>query len=172
MLANRLTGLFIIVLGALAAWAGSRLPPVPGQQIGPEVFPMVVGIGLVLCGALILSGVGHRYEQEAEADLAKITNEFEADLGVSNEQVPRWRQALVLTPPLLLVFYYLAVDRLGFLPTAAVIVFCASLALGGKLRIAVPSAILAPIFVNAVFVKLLRVPLPSGYLSMPWIGLP
>lgn len=172
MLANRLTGLFIIILGALAAWGGSRLPPVPGQQIGPDVFPMVVGVGLVLCGALILAGVGHRFEQEAEADLAKITSEFEADIGLAHQPTPLWRQALVVAPPLLLVFYYLAVDRLGFLPTAALIVFCASLALGGRLRIAVPSALLAPLFVNIVFVKLLRVPLPSGYLSMPWIGLP
>lgn len=172
MLADRLTGLFIIALGALAAWGGSRLPPVPGQQIGPEVFPMVVGLGLVLCGLLIASGVGHRFEEEAEADLAKITSEFEADQGLTQHEMPLWRQAFVLLPPLLLLFYYLAVDRLGFLPTAAVIVFCMSLALGGKLRLALPMALAGPMFVNLIFVKLLRVPLPSGLLPLPWIGLP
>lgn len=172
MLSNRLTGLFMALLGALAAWGGSRLPPVPGQQIGPEVFPMVVGAGLVLCGVLIMAGVGHHYEQEAEADLAKITSEFEADLGVTDQVMPLWRRAYVLVPPLLLVFYYVAVDRLGFLPTAAVMVLCASLALGGAVRLAVPMALAAPLFVNLVFVKLLRVPLPSGYLPLPWIGLP
>lgn len=172
MLADRLTGLFIIVLGALAAWGGSRLPPVHGQQIGPEVFPMVVGLGLVLCGALIVAGVGHRYEEEAEADLAKITGEFEADQGLTPHETPWWRSALVLLPPLLLLFYYLGVDRLGFLPTAGVIVFCMSLALGGSLRLALPMALAAPLFVNLIFVKLLRVPLPSGFLPLPWIGLP
>jgi putative tricarboxylic transport membrane protein len=172
MRADRLTGLFMVVLGALAAWGGSRLPPVPGQQVGPEVFPVVVGIGLVLCGLLIALGVGHQFEEEAEADLAKITSEFEADLGLAHQDMPLWRQAFVLVPPLLLVFYYLAVDRIGFLPTAAVIVFCASLALGGKVRLALPMAIAAPLFVNLIFVKLLRVPLPSGYLPLPWIGLP
>jgi putative tricarboxylic transport membrane protein len=33
-------------------------------------------------------------------------------------------------------------------------------------------AIGAPLFVNLVFSKLLRVPLPSGLLPMPWLGLP
>jgi putative tricarboxylic transport membrane protein len=33
-------------------------------------------------------------------------------------------------------------------------------------------AIGAPLFVNLVFLKLLRVPLPSGLLPMPWLGLP
>jgi putative tricarboxylic transport membrane protein len=171
MLADRLTGTFMIVLGALAAWAGSRLPPVPGQQIGPEVFPVVVGLGLVLCGVLIVAGVGHKFEEEAEADLAKITSEFEADIGAPIEPTG-WRRALVLVPPLLLLFYYLAVERLGFLPTAGLIVLAASRALGGSWRIAVPMALAAPLFVNLVFVKLLRVPLASGFLPLPWIGLP
>ena len=69
-LSDRVTGLFLVALGALAAHGGSRLPPVPGQQIGPNVFPLVVGIGVVICGGLIALGVGRRYEEEAEADLA------------------------------------------------------------------------------------------------------
>ena len=35
-----------------------------------------------------------------------------------------------------------------------------------------PLAIAAPLFVNLVFAKLLRVPLPSGFLPLPWLGLP
>jgi 6-phosphofructokinase len=72
-LSDRVTGLFMVALGALAAYGGSRLPPVPGQQIGPDVFPLVVGIGLAICGGMIAFGVGRHYEEEAEADLAKIT---------------------------------------------------------------------------------------------------
>ena len=47
-LSDRISGAFLVALGALAAYGGSRLPPVPGQQIGPNVFPMVVGIGLAI----------------------------------------------------------------------------------------------------------------------------
>jgi len=72
----------------------------------------------------------------------------------------------------LLLFYVVAVDRLGFLPTAAAMVLTASLALGAQLRLAVAMAIGAPLIVNLVFSKLLRVPLPSGLLPLPWLGLP
>ena len=43
---DKVSGLFLIGLGAAAAYGGSLLPPVPGQQVGPNVFPMVVGGGL------------------------------------------------------------------------------------------------------------------------------
>jgi putative tricarboxylic transport membrane protein len=171
-LSDRVTGLFMVVLGGLAAYGGSRLPPVPGQQIGPNVFPLVVGIGLAICGGMIAFGIGRRYEEEAEADLAKITSQVAAETGETDRPHGWWRGLKALVPPALLLFYVLAVDRIGFLPTAAVMVLTASLALGARLRLAIPLAIGAPLFVNLVFLKLLRVPLPSGLLPMPWLGLP
>src|SRR5262245_19525025 len=167
-LSDRVTGLFMVALGGLAAYGGSRLPPVPGQQIGPDVFPFVVGIGLAICGGMIAFGIGRRYEVEAEADLAKIQIATETGTGDHSW----WRGLKALVPPALLLFYVLAVDRIGFLPTAAVVVLTTSLALGARLRLAVTMAIGAPLFVNLVFSKLLRVPLPSGLLPMPWLGLP
>jgi len=171
-LSDRVTGLFMVVLGGLAAYGGSRLPPVPGQQIGPNVFPLVVGIGLAICGGMIAFGIGRRYEEEAEADLAKITSQVAAETGETDQPHGWWRGLKALVPPALLLFYVLAVDRIGFLPTAAVMVLTVSLALGARLRLAIPLAIGAPLFVNLVFLKLLRVPLPSGLLPMPWLGLP
>jgi len=172
-LSDRVTGLFMVALGGLAAYGGSRLPPVPGQQIGPNVFPLVVGIGLAICGAMIAFGIGRRYEEEAEADLAKITGRIAAETGEAEAPPTSWWRGLrALVPPALLLFYAAAVDRIGFLPTAAVVVLVASLALGARLRLAIPMAIGAPLFVNMVFLKLLRVPLPSGLLSLPWLGLP
>jgi putative tricarboxylic transport membrane protein len=162
----------MVALGGLAAYGGSRLPPVPGQQIGPNVFPLVVGIGLAICGGMIAFGIGRRYEEEAEADLAKITSQIATETGKDGHPQSWWRGLTLLVPPALLLFYVLAVDRLGFLPTAAVLVLITSLALGARLRLAVPMAIGAPLFVNLVFLKLLRVPLPSGLLPMPWLGLP
>jgi putative tricarboxylic transport membrane protein len=171
-LSDRVTGLFMVALGALAAYGGSRLPAVPGQQIGPNVFPLVVGIGLAICGGMIAFGVGHHYEQEAEADLAKITGQIAIATGDGDERSGWWRSLKALVPPALLLFYVVAVDRLGFLPTSAVMVLITSVALGARLRLAVPLAIGAPLFVNLVFSKLLRVPLPSGLLPLPWLGLP
>lgn len=163
-LSDRVTGLFLIALGGVAAYGGSRLPPVPGQQIGPNVFPMVVGAGLVLCGALIALGIGHRFEEEAEADLAA-----HSDRAAEPPRAhARWRGLLALVPPGLLLFYVFTVDRLGFLLTAAIVILTAALALGARLRLAVPLAIGAPLAVHVVFAKLLRVPLPWGLVPPPW----
>lgn len=162
-LSDRFTGLFLVALGGLAAYGGSRLPPVPGQQIGPNVFPMVVGAGLVLCGALIALGIGKHFQEEAEADLAAHSSE-----GEPPPSSVWWRGLLALVPPGLLLFYVLVADRLGFLLTAAIIVFTAATALGARVRLALPLAIGAPLFVHLVFSKLLRVPLPLGLIPAPW----
>lgn len=165
-LSDRVTGLFLVALGGAAAYGGSLLPPVPGQPVGPNVFPMVVGAGLALCGALIALGVGRRFEEEAQADLAAHSDE--SALAKEEAAFSGARGLLALIPPALLIFYVLAVDRLGFALTAGVIVLVAALALGARLRLALPLAIAAPLFVHLVFFKLLRVPLPSGLLPMPW----
>ena len=163
-LSDRVTGLFLIALGGAAAYGGSRLPPVPGQQIGPNVFPMVIGVGLVLCGALIALGIGRHFEEEAEADLAAHSDQA-AGPPLADAW---WRRLMALVPPGLLLFYVFAVDRLGFLLTAAIIVLTAAVALGARLRLAVPLAIGAPLVVHVLFAKLLRVPLPSGLVPPPW----
>lgn len=163
-LSDRVTGLFLIALGGLAAYGGSRLPPVPGQQVGPDVFPMVIGIGLCLCGGLIAFGVGHRFEEEAEADLAAHSDQPTSVPGRDGW----WRGLMALIPPGLLLFYVLTVDRLGFALTAGVMVLTAAMTLGGRLRLAIPLAIVAPMIVHLLFSKLLRVPLPPGLIPMPW----
>ena len=163
-LSDRVSGLFLVGLGALAAYGGSRLPPVPGQQVGPNVFPMVVGAGLMICGVMIALKIGQVFEEEAEADLAAHTD-HPTELTTSRSKFWSLR---VLIPPALLLFYVFTVDRIGFIPTAACVVLVSSLALGARLRLAIPLALLAPIGVHLVFAKLLRVPLTPGLLPMPW----
>jgi putative tricarboxylic transport membrane protein len=160
-LSDRVTGLFLVALGSAAAYGGSLLPPVPGQEIGPNVFPMVVGFGLIICGLMIAFRIGHAFEEEPEL--------IEAAPGQEPPPPISWaRGTLALVPPGLLIFYVLMVDYLGFALTAATMVLAVSLALGARLRLAIPLAIVAPMFVHAVFSKLLRVPLPVGLLPMPW----
>ncbi|HYF55972.1 MAG TPA: tripartite tricarboxylate transporter TctB family protein [Salinarimonas sp.] len=159
-LSDRTTGLVLAAVGALAAYGGSRLPPVPGQQVGPSVFPMVVGVGLVLCGLLVALGIGSRFE---EPDPQPATG----PAGGGGRPAPLGGLR-VLVPPALLLFYVLASDRLGFLITAALIVLATALTLGARLRLAIPLALAAPVGVHLVFAKLLRVALPPGLLPAPW----
>jgi putative tricarboxylic transport membrane protein len=128
------------------------------------VFPIVVGVGLAICGAMIAFGVGHKFEEEADAELAAHTD---LDTTAQRPRNPLW-YLRVLIPPALLFFYVFAVDRIGFIPTAATVVLIAAVTLGASLRLAIPLAALAPIGVHLIFYKLLRVPLPDGFLPMPW----
>ncbi len=150
-LSDRVSGAALVALGAAAAIGGSRLPGVPGQDIGPSVFPMVVGAGLMLCGTLIALGIGRSFEEPEE-----------------EEPRGRFYGLRALLPPALLILYVLLVERLGFLPSAALLVGIASVALGATWRIALPLAVVTPLLVHAVFAKLLRVPLPDGLLAAPW----
>jgi putative tricarboxylic transport membrane protein len=160
---DRLSGVGLVVLGALAYWGGHGLPPVPGQMIGPAVFPMVVGVGLVLCGSMIALGIGSSFEEEVKLD--------EAPEGAP-PPLPDSKLKLALktaVPPIMLMFYAAVVDRLGFVPTGMIMVFTTALALRSSLRNAVLVALFAPPVVHLVFLKLLRVPLPDGILPMPWV---
>lgn len=152
-LSDRASGLLLAALGAAAAWGGSRLPPVPGQDVGPAAFPLVIGGGLVLCGVLIALGIGRGFE-------APATEEAPPPPGGA-----AWR---VVLPPALLLFYVLAAERLGFLLTAALMVAVAAWALGAGRRLVLGLALLAPPLVHLAFGKLLRVPLPDGLLAAPW----
>ncbi len=162
-LSDRSTGLFLVILGAAAAYAGSRLPPVPGQQIGPNVFPLVVGIGLCLCGLLIALGIGSRFEEAAEADLAA-----HSDQPLPDAAPGRLSWLRILLPPASLIFYALAVEVLGFFLTAFTMILVAAFAFGARMRLALPMAIIAPPVIHLIFYKLLRVPLPAGLIPMPW----
>jgi putative tricarboxylic transport membrane protein len=159
-LSDRVTGVGLAALGGVTLYGASLQPGVPGQDVGPSVFPAIIGCGLIGCGAMIALGVGHSFEAPEEI--------VPAAPGETLAQPPRFAEWRAFLPPLLLIFYVLAADRIGFVPTAAVIALVLALALGARARLAVPVALLAPLGIHLVFVKLLRVPLPDGLLPMPW----
>ena len=160
-LPDRVTGLFLVGLGAAAAYGGWQLPPVPGQPVGPNVFPLVIGTGLALCGLAIAFGIGHSFEEEEELIPVEGGQPTPPPTG-------KLYGLRALLPPALLLFYVVVADRLGFIITAALIVFATSTALGARWKLSLPLAVLAPIGIHLIFSKLLRVPLPAGLLPMPW----
>lgn len=153
-LSDRITGLLLVIVGIAAFWGGSQLPEVHGQQIGPRVFPMVVGAGLALLGVLIALHVGRRFEDEAEAEVAAHAEHNAGDADYEHSR--RW---LVLLPPGLLVFYYLVSERIGFVPTAMAMIATLALAFNARRVMIAPLALFGALFIQTVFVKLLRVPL-------------
>jgi putative tricarboxylic transport membrane protein len=162
-LPDSITGSFLVVLGAAAAYGGYLLPPVPGQPVGPNVFPLVIGCGLALCGLAIVFGIGRSFEEE-EA-LVPMENGQAAAPPPPPSKLYGLR---ALLPPALLLFYVSAADRLGFIITAAIMVYITSTALGARWKLALPLAALSPFAIHLIFGKLLRVPLPAGLLPAPW----
>lgn len=162
-LSDRITGVVLALLGIAAFYGGSRLPPVPGQQVGPNVFPMVVGAGLLIVGLLIAFRIGRSFEDAAEAEIERFGGpDLEA------EEYSRKRRWYAFLPPALMLFYYLTSERIGFIPVAAIMIAVLALALGANRRLILPVAIVGAVVIQIMFVKLLRVPLPPGLVPMPW----
>ncbi len=105
-LSDRTTGAILVTLGALAAYGGSRLDPVPGQDVGPNVFPMVVGAGLAGCGVMIALGIGRSFEAPEELGPDPVT-------GLPPPSPGRWAGLRALVPPGVLLLYVHRPDHAG-----------------------------------------------------------
>jgi putative tricarboxylic transport membrane protein len=122
----------------------------PGQKFGPAWFPGLVAAGLGLCGAaLVFSGARRGGPWAAVPDWT-----FRAG--------PRRAVLAVLGG---LLFYILAVDRLGFHLTAVPLIAAWVRILGASWKVASAVGLLAPVIIHLAFYKGLRVPLPWGLLE-------
>ncbi len=149
------------VWGALLALLGLAIvvhvqgfPRIPGQNVGPALFPGIVAGALIVCG-LILVVSGLRARRSVASPWA---------------EAPGWLRS----PPHVLafvvfvasnVFYLLAVDRLGFVITAFVYLTALIWVLRVRLALVLPVALVMTLLIHYAFYKLLRVPLPWGVLQ-------
>jgi putative tricarboxylic transport membrane protein len=145
-------GLALLALGVAVLFGVQGFPKIPGQPVGPALFPGLVASGLCIAGVLLV--VRGLRGQAGQPWLAW-------DDWVRS---PRHIGALAVLLGSV-VFYIAAAELLGFLPTAALIL----LLLFVILRVPVPRAVLlalvASLAIHFAFYKLLRVPLPWGVLT-------
>ncbi|MDQ0569882.1 putative tricarboxylic transport membrane protein [Variovorax paradoxus] len=145
-------GLILLALGALVLAVVRGYPGIPGQQVGPALFPGLIAVGLCVCGALLL--VKGWRERQAMAWMRL------GDWAASPRHL--LSAALVIGS---VVFYIVASERLGFLPTASISLAALMLAMRVPPGRAVLIALIASLLIHAAFYKLLRVPLPWGVLT-------
>jgi putative tricarboxylic transport membrane protein len=145
-------GLLLVLLGGGIIAAVQGYPKIPGQPVGPALFPGLIAAGLCVCGALLVAkGIRHRSEQPWLA---------------WEDWVRSPRHALALAVLLgSIVFYILASTALGFLLTSALVLLALFLVLRVRPLGAAVIAIVASLLVHFAFYKLLRVPLPWGVLQ-------
>jgi putative tricarboxylic transport membrane protein len=145
-------GALLMLLGAAVLAGIQGYPKIPGQPVGPALFPGLIAAGLCVCGALlVLKGLRQRADQPWLAWDDWVRS-------------PRHVLALVVLIGSIL-FYIFASEPLGFLPTAAIILLALLLVLRVRVPVAITVAIVATLLVHFAFYKLLRVPLPWGVLT-------
>ena len=148
---DRWVGLGLAALALAVLWSARAFPDVPGQKLGAAFLPMLVGIGLLLCGiALVARSLRRGAYAEAAADAAPAVEEH-------------FGSAAVIVGAVLA--YILLSERIGFLLIAPLCLVAVFLALRVHWRTALLAAIGGTLLVHLTFYKLLRVPLPWGPLT-------
>jgi putative tricarboxylic transport membrane protein len=148
---DRVTGFLALVIGTAVFLHTRTFPPMPGQPIGPALFPAAIGVLLAIAGVVLIAsdarrGVGGRVELSEWARRPRMILNF----------------VLVIAD---LLFYALVVTRLGFLVTAVIFVSVLMLAFGVRSTRILPLAAAVTLVIHYAFYTLLRVPLPWGVLE-------
>jgi putative tricarboxylic transport membrane protein len=148
-LSDTLSGVLTVIFGSAIVAVARTFPAVPDQTAGPALFPTLIGAGLILCGLAL-------------ASLRRPAAPwFQADDWVGRPRMVL-NFALVFVD---LVFYAIAVGRLGFFITAVIFLSVLLLAFGVRRMRIVPLALVVTMVIHYAFYSLLRVPLPWGVLE-------
>jgi len=151
-ISDAIFGLLLLALGIAVLAVVQSYPKIPGQQVGPALFP-----GLIACG-LCVGGAGLLWRGWRERGTAPWV--------AAGPWVRSPRHVLALVVVLAGVWFYMfAAERLGFLVCATVLLT----ALMWSLRVpplrALIIAVISALVIHFAFYKLLRVPLPWGVLN-------
>ena len=131
-------------------------PRIPGQQVGPALFPGFLAVGLAVCGALlIVKGLATRRAWGERAEWIAF-----AGWTRSRKHVVAFALTLGVN-----VLYILAVDKLGFIPLGVIYLGLLFWVYGVPAKWIVPLAIAMTLGIHYAFYKLLKVPLPWGLLQ-------
>jgi putative tricarboxylic transport membrane protein len=144
-------GILLIVF-AIAEIAYTRtFPSLYGQAYGPDLFPVLIGVGFLITGTILtVQGVARRSGALVEmgAWAAERRNVVNFALGVLG-----------------LLCYIAASDWLGFVLTALIILVVLLKSFGSGLVTSLAVAVLTTLGIQALFARVLLVPLPWGILQ-------
>jgi putative tricarboxylic transport membrane protein len=149
-ISDTLVGAGFAGAGAVVLTSTLTYPPMEGGQPGPALFPRIIAVLLIGFGArLAWAGFRSRDRTEAVAWGRLHRN-------------PAFVNALFVIAAV--AAYVVLADHLGFLLTAAGVMFVLIWRLAGRPVAAVAVAAAFTLAVHVLFAKLLRVPLPTGLL--------
>ncbi len=145
-------GLLLLVLGITVLVVVQTFPKIPGQQVGPALFPGLIATGLCVGGLMLLV---RGWRERASVPWLSL------------EDWVRSSRHLLAFCVLIgaIVFYMLVSQALGFLLSSAIILSVLFYVLQVPLAKSVLVAVVATLVIHFAFYKLLRVPLPWGVLQ-------
>lgn len=149
-------GALLLLLSVAILIHVQNFPNIPGQKVGPALFPGFVAVGLGIC-ALALIGTGIAARQRSNGQTPWVTAE-------AWMRSPRHVIALALVVGVN-AFYIRFVDVLGFVPTGVIYLAALLAVFGVRPRWVFPIALITTLIIHASFYKLLKVPLPWGLLE-------
>lgn len=145
-------GLFLLVLGATVLAMVQSFPKIPGQQVGPALFPGLIAVGLCVGGAILLV---RGWRERSDVPWFALEGWVRSPRQLAG--------FLVLVGSV--VFYMLFSQHLGFLICSALILTALFYSLQVPLARSLVIAVVATLVIHFAFYKLLRVPLPWGVLT-------
>jgi putative tricarboxylic transport membrane protein len=144
-----------VAVGSLAAAVflhARSFPPMVGQNVGPNLFPQIIAVGLMICAIfLVVRGV-KTIGSEGLIEMPEWVGANRAALGF-------------VMIPVVLLFYMAMSERLGFIPTAILLLLALFYVFGVRTRTALIVAVIGSLAIHGMFYSLLKVPLPWGILS-------
>lgn len=150
---DAILGILIMALGLAILVGATELPGMPGQDVGPSLFPSIIAFGFLGCGAVIGWRGFRRWSAEPAFSVAD------------------WfggRRKVIAGIWLIggMVIYIETFDIVGFIVLSAVYTGGLMLILGVRLGSAAIWSIGSTVFVFELFTRMLYVPLPGGILGM------
>lgn len=149
---DTILGVLILVFGLAIVIASLELPDMPGQEVGPDLFPTIIGAGFILCGAFMAWRARKDWRGQALVS-------FEAWRGGSRK--------IVAVVWLIggMVVYIAVFDWAGFILLSMVYTGGLMFILGVRPLPAVFWSLGLTLFVYELFTRMLYVPLPGGFLG-------
>jgi putative tricarboxylic transport membrane protein len=145
-------GVFLILFALAEIAYTTTFPATFGQQIGPDLFPRLIGIGLLGCGALlVISGIAER----GRVPLVTL-GDWATDRGAFIN---------FLLVPAALIFYILASHWLGFILSSMIILMTLLYRFGVSIPVSLAVAAGTTLVIQQMFANVLLVPLPWGLLE-------
>jgi len=149
-------GALFLLLSVVILLHVQGFPTIPGQKVGPALFPGVIAAALSVCALLLI----------ARGIVARPKGGESAPWFVAGDWMRSRRHLLAFTLVIgVNIFYILLVDQLGFILTGTIYLAVLFAVFGVRLRNNLPLALVITLVIHYAFYKLLRVPLPWGLLQ-------